>query len=263
MRIVISPAKTLELDTPAKTKRHSQAQFLGESSELIDVLKNLNADELQSMMSISEKLAILNVERFKSWHRPFTPENAKQALFAFQGDVYTGLNAAELDSKAITYLQKNLFILSGLYGLLRPLDLMQAYRLEMGTHLSTSKGSTLYQFWDNKITDTLNTELNKEKNPTLINLASNEYSKAIKMKRLNAEIITPVFKDYKNDQYKVISFLAKKARGAMVRFLATEGIKNPEEIKDFCLGGYAYQADLSTTSDWVFTRNTNETQQAI
>lgn len=260
MRIVISPAKTLEFDTPVKTKRHSQSLFLQESSELIEILKNFSADELQSMMSISEKLATLNVERFRCWHRPFTQENAKQAIFAFQGDVYTGLNAAKLDSKAITYLQKNLFILSGLYGLLRPLDLMQAYRLEMGTRLTTPKGNTLYQYWDNKITDALNAEFNKEKNPTLINLASNEYSKAIKMEQLDAEIITPVFKDYKNGQYKVISFLAKKARGAMVNFLATEGIKNPNEIKEFCMGGYAYQEDLSNSSEWIFTRDTNETK---
>ena len=260
MRIVISPAKTLEFDTPAKTKRHSQSQFLQESSELIGILKNLSADELQSMMSISEKLATLNVERFKCWHRPFTQENAKQALFAFQGDVYTGLNAAKLDSKAITYLQKNLFILSGLYGLLRPLDLMQAYRLEMGTRLTTPKGNTLYQFWDNKITDALNVEFSKEKNPTLINLASNEYSKAIKIKQLDAEVITPVFKDYKNGQYKVISFLAKRARGTMVNFLATEGIKNPNEIKEFCMEGYAHQEHLSSSSEWIFTRDTDETK---
>lgn len=260
MRIVISPAKTLDFDTPVKTKRLSQPLFLQESSELIGILKNLGADELQSMMSISEKLATLNMERFKCWHRPFTQENAKQAIFAFQGDVYTGLNATELDSKAITYLQKNLFILSGLYGLLRPLDLMQAYRLEMGTRLTTPKGNTLYQFWDSKITDALNAEFSKEKNPTLINLASNEYSKAIKMKQLNAEIITPVFKDYKNGQYKVISFLAKKARGAMVNFLATEGIKNPDEIKEFCMGGYTYQKHLSNSSQWIFTRDTNETK---
>ena len=259
MRIVISPAKTLDFDTPAKTKRHSQPQFLEESTELIEVLKKLSSTELQSMMSISEKLANLNAERFKSWQRPFTPENAKQALFAFQGDVYTGLDANTLDSKAITYLQKKLFILSGLYGLLRPLDLMQAYRLEMGTRLTTPKGNTLYQFWDNKITDALNTELSKEKNPTLINLASNEYSKAINTKQLNAEVITPVFKDYKNGQYKVISFLAKKARGAMVNFLATEEIKNTEDIKNFCADGYAYQKNLSNSSQWVFTRNVNRT----
>ncbi|MBL4608302.1 MAG: peroxide stress protein YaaA [Pseudomonadales bacterium] len=260
MHIVISPAKTLDFDTPAKTKRQSQALFLEESNELIKVAKKLSADELQSMMSISEKLAALNLERFSSWHTPFTLENSKQAIFAFQGDVYTGLNAAQMDSKAITYLQKHLFILSGLYGLLRPLDLMQAYRLEMGTRLKTSKGDTLYQFWGDKLTDALNTQLNKKKNPTLINLASNEYSKAINMKNLDADVITPVFKDYKNDQYKVISFLAKKARGAMVNFLATEGIKNPENIKEFCLGGYAYDESLSNSSEWVFTRDITSSQ---
>ena len=261
MLIVISPAKTLDFSTLPGTKKYTQARFLEESNELVESLEKLDISELKSLMSISEKLAVLNSERFKSWHTPFTPDNAKQAIFAFQGDVYTGLNVSELDNKAITYLQNNLLILSGLYGLLRPLDLMQAYRLEMGTRLETPKGSTLYQFWDNKITDTLNTQLKKQKDPFLVNLASNEYSKSIKMKQINADIITPVFKDYKNGQYKIISFLAKKARGAMVNFLATEDINNSADIKQFNAGGYAYQADLSSSSEWVFTRNKEEVEQ--
>ena len=258
MLIVISPAKTLDFDTPPTTQKSSQSPFLEESEELIASLKKRNASELQTLMSISEKLAILNLQRYKAWETPFTPDNAKQALFAFQGDVYTGLNAASLDPKAIHYVQNHLFILSGLYGLLRPLDLIQAYRLEMGTRLETQKGGNLYQFWGTKITDALNAQLKKQKAPILINLASNEYFKSIKTKQLNAEIITPVFKDYKNGQYKVISFLAKKARGAMVNYLAVEGIKEAQGIKKFNAGGYAYQADLSSESEWVFTRNLTE-----
>ncbi|MBV1871266.1 MAG: peroxide stress protein YaaA [Gammaproteobacteria bacterium] len=258
MLIVISPAKTLDFDTPPTTQKFTQAPFLEESEELIKSLKKRDAHELQTLMSISEKLAVLNLQRYKTWKTPFTPDNAKQALFAFQGDVYTGLNASNLDPKAINYLQSHLFILSGLYGLLRPLDLMQAYRLEMGTRLETQKGKNLYQFWGTKITDALNAQLRKQQAPILINLASNEYFKSIKTKQLNTEIITPVFKDYKNGQYKVISFLAKKARGAMVNYLAVEGVKEAQGIKEFNAGGYAYQADLSSGSEWVFTRNLTE-----
>ena len=255
MLIVISPAKTLDFSSSVKIKKHTQPQFLKESAALIALLKKQSPANLQSLMSISEKLSLLNAERFDHWHTPFTPENSKQAVFAFQGDVYTGLDAANLDEDAINFLQQHLRILSGLYGLLLPLDLMQAYRLEMGTRLSNDQGTNLYQFWDDKITNKINLNLKSHATPVLINLASNEYFKSIKTKKLHAEVITPVFKDFKNGQYKVISFLAKRARGSMVNFIAREKITSPNEIKKFNDLGYAYQAELSNKSEWLFTRN--------
>lgn len=258
MLIVISPAKTLDFSSPVKIKKHTQPQFMKESSILIELLKKQSPAELQSLMSISDKLSLLNAERYDRWHTPFTVENAKPAVFAFQGDVYTGLDAANLNTDAITFLQQHLRILSGLYGLLLPLDLMQAYRLEMGTRLNNEQGTNLYKFWGNKITDAINLSLKNETTPVLINLASNEYFKSINSKDLHAEVITPVFKDFKNGQYKVISFLAKKARGSMVNFIARKQITSPEDIKKFKDNGYAYQADLSNKTKWVFTRNMEE-----
>ena len=206
MLIVISPAKTLDYDTPPATKTATQPDFLDQSAKLIKELKQLSPQEIASLMNISDKLAQLNAARFEAWNKKFTTKNAKQAVLAFKGDVYTGLDADSLSEKQFEFAQKHLRILSGLYGLLRPLDLMQAYRLEMGTKFANQRGKDLYSFWGNQITDKLNEELSSQKKPVLVNLASNEYFKSIKTKELKAEIITPVFKDWKGGKYKIISF---------------------------------------------------------
>lgn len=254
MLVVISPAKTLDYETPAKTSTFTTPDFLDDSAELIDTLKELSPAQLAKLMSISDKLAGLNAARFGSWSLPFDPDNAKQALLAFKGDVYTGLDAESFKAADFKFAQKHLRILSGLYGLLRPLDLMQAYRLEMGTKLQNSKGKDLYAFWDNKITEQINSQLKKQKNPVLVNLASNEYFKSIKPKNLTGEVITPVFKEYKNGQYKVIAFFAKKARGMMSAYIIKNKITDPDAIKDFDDDGYAYNKKLSSSKEWVFTR---------
>ncbi len=253
MQIIISPAKTLDFETKPKFTDHSRPAFLDDSCELMDQLKQLDPTDLSSLMKISEKLGQLNYQRNQSWQLPFSPENAKQCLYAFKGDVYSGLEADQLNKKDIQFAQKHLRILSGLYGLLKPLDLIQPYRLEMGTRLSNEKGNNLYQFWGDKLTEALNTEL--DKNAVLINLASNEYSKAVQMNNVHAEIITPVFKDKKNGAYKLISFYAKKARGMMSRFIITNKIIDPELIKTFDLGGYRFNERLTNNNDWVFTRD--------
>ena len=218
MLMLLSPAKTLDYETPATTNSFSIPDYLGKSSELVKVLKQKSFLDLMELMQVSQKIAELNVERFNQWKLPFSTENAKQAVLAFKGDVYTGLDASALSENRLAYTQSHLRILSGLYGLLRPLDLMQPYRLEMGLKLTTKKGENLYQFWGEKITDALNVLLAKQDEPVLINLASNEYFKSVQKKNLDGRLITPEFKDWKNGKYKMISFFAKKARGLMVRF---------------------------------------------
>lgn len=215
MLIVISPAKTLDFETAPITKVHTQPEFLKESRQLVGQLKKLAPHEVSSLMKISDKLGTLNFMRFHDWKTPFTLNNAKQALLAFKGDVYTGLDAESFNSQDLTFAQKHLRILSGFYGVLRPLDLMQAYRLEMGTKFENKSGKDLYEFWGTKITDQINKDLKASKSKTLINLASNEYFKSLQANDINAEIIVPVFKDFKNGNYKIISFFAKKARGLM------------------------------------------------
>lgn len=205
-------------------------------------------------MSVSDSLAELNRQRFKQWKTPFRPDNSRQAMFAFKGDVYLGLDAYSMAPAEVKFAQSHLRILSGLYGLLRPLDLMQAYRLEMGTRLGTQQGSNLYQFWGDRITKSLNRELKQSDSKTLVNLASGEYFKSIKPKQLNAEIITPAFKEYRDGQYKFIQFFAKKARGLMARYLIDRKIDDPEALKDFDYAGYGYNAELSDDNEWVFTR---------
>ena len=252
--MVISPAKTLDYETPAKTKTASDPDFLEHSQALINELQQLSPSDISSLMSISDKLGELNHERFMNWHTPFDSDNAKQAVLAFKGDVYTGLNAEAFSSKDFKFAQKHLRILSGLYGLLRPLDLMQAYRLEMGTKFENQRGKNLYEFWGEEITNALNTQLKKNKSDVLVNLASNEYFKAVKTKSLNADIITPVFKDFKNGKYKIVSFYAKKARGLMSAYIIHNQITDVEGIKQFDTDGYSYNADMSTAREWVFTR---------
>jgi len=250
MHLLISPAKTLDMDGAIAVPKTTLSPFLNESALLIKDLKKLRSIDIQDLMKVSSKIAELNANRFLEWSLPFSKTNAKAAIHVFKGDVYTGFDAESISKYDMEFAQENLSILSGLYGLLRPLDLMQAYRLEMGTKFVNTGGKNLYVFWGNKITE----EVNKREQKHIINLASNEYFKAVNKKVLKADIITPVFKDEKNGTLKVISFYAKKARGMMARFIIQNRIKNVEEIKDFNLAGYAFIENLSTEKEWVFTR---------
>ena len=262
MKIVISPAKTLDFETPAKTEVFSQPDYLDHSQQLINELKELSQADVATLMKLSDKLAALNVARFGSWSQPFQPDNAKQALLAFKGDVYTGLDAESFSEQDFDFAQNHLRILSGLYGLLRPLDLIQPYRLEMGTKFANSKGKDLYQFWGNQLTEALNQEFAQEEKEqgkaVLVNLASNEYFKAVKAKELNARIITPVFKDWKNGQYKMISFYAKKARGLMSAYIIQNQLTEPEQLKGFDLEGYYFSEEQSKGDQWCFLRDHDE-----
>ena len=258
MLVVISPAKTLDYETPATISRHSLPDYLDDSAELIEELRQLSPPEVSDLMGISAKLGDLNFGRYLNWQPEFTTDNAKQSVLAFKGDVYTGLDAESLSGGQLNWAQNHLRILSGLYGLLRPLDLMQPYRLEMGTKLANKRGSNLYEFWGEKITEGLNQELKEENSQVLINLASNEYFKSVKPKSLNAEVITPVFKDWKNDKYKIISFFAKKARGLMSRYIIENQIKDPEQLKQFDIDGYSFNPAMSSAREWVFTREAAE-----
>lgn len=255
MIIVISPAKTLDFETPPTTDQFTLPEFLDDSAALIDQLRTLAPDQIGKLMSISPKLATLNSNRYFDWCRPFTPENAKQTVLAFKGDVYTGLEAESLNASELTFAQDHLRILSGLYGVLRPLDLMQAYRLEMGTALKNQRGKNLYEFWGNKITEAITRDLKKQKSNILINLASNEYFRSVKATELNTDIITPVFKDQKNGVYKIISFYAKKARGLMSRYIIQNKLTNPDDIKTFDFAGYRFDANSSNDREWVFIRD--------
>ncbi|MCE7915623.1 MAG: peroxide stress protein YaaA [Nitrosomonas sp. PRO4] len=254
MIIVISPAKTLDFETPASTQNYTQPDFLDDSAILIDLLKKKEPDQIGSLMSISPKLAILNSNRYFSWQRPFTRANAKQAILAFKGDVYTGLDADTMTDAELSFAQSHLRILSGLYGVLRPLDLIQAYRLEMGTQLKNIRGNNLYEFWGDKITHALNQDLKRQKTEFLINLASSEYFQSIQSDKLSARIITPVFKDQKNGTYKIVSFFAKKARGMMSRYIIRNKLTDIETIKQFDMTGYRFSEVDSTQDIWIFTR---------
>ncbi|WP_193163251.1 peroxide stress protein YaaA [Microbulbifer hainanensis] len=255
MLIVISPAKTLDYDSEIPALDTTQPDFLKESAALIKELRELSPQQISSLMKISDKLGVLNYDRFQQWKRPFTERNARPALLAFKGDVYTGLEAETMNKRDFSYAQKHLRMLSGLYGLLRPLDLMQPYRLEMGTKFANARGKNLYEFWGDRITAAINEQLQALKSKELVNLASNEYFKSVKPKALEAEVITPHFKDLKNGEYKMISFFAKKARGMMSRWAIDQRVKKAEELKAFDSAGYRYNAALSRGSDWVFTRD--------
>lgn len=254
MLIVLSPAKSLDFETPIKTSKFTRPDFLAQSQTLIDTLRDYTPEDLSELMNISSKLGELNVERFSNWHTPFDSNNARQTIFAFTGDVYTGLDVGSMKAADLDFAQQHLRILSGLYGLLRPLDLMQAYRLEMGTSLPVGQHKNLYEFWGGQITDTLNSELKEQKQAVLINLASNEYYKAIKEKALAADVISPVFRDYKNGQYKIISFYAKKARGMMAAWIIKNRIRDRKDLQAFDSAGYQYSAADSTDSKPVFLR---------
>jgi cytoplasmic iron level regulating protein YaaA (DUF328/UPF0246 family) len=252
MKIVISPAKSLDFTSIIPTEKYTSPVFLDQALEINAVLKQKSPSDLSKLMKISEKLAELNWQRNQEWNLPFTPNNARQAIYAFKGTVYDGMNAYTIPLDKIDQLQNKLRILSGQYGLLKPLDLMQAYRLEMGTKLMVGKTKNLYQYWDTIITETLNNEFTKE--DVLVNLASNEYFKVIKPKLLKVPMVTPVFKDYKNGNLKIIAFFAKKARGMMVRYIVDNNIEQPEDLKGFNYGDYAFDSNLSTDTELVFTR---------
>jgi len=257
MLTVISPAKSLDFESEVPSVRTTRPRFLSQSQQIIDQIKTLAPQDVGSLMKLSDKLAVLNFDRYQAFQTPFTKKNARPAVFAFRGDVYQGIDANSMSSEDLTFAQSHLRILSGLYGVLRPLDLMQAYRLEMGTKFETKTGKNLYEFWGEQLNQSINQELNKSDSKVLINLASNEYYKALKAKQLNHEIITPVFKDFKNDQYKVISFFAKKARGLMSRYIIQNRIDQPDALKDFRLGGYRFSKRLSNDKEFVFTRRTS------
>ena len=254
MLLVVSPAKKLDFESPLATTKTSQSNLLDHSEILIERCIKLSPDQIASLMKLSDKLAGLNAARFGEWSQPFTIDNARQAILAFNGDVYSGLDANSFSDKDFSFAQQHFRILSGLYGLLKPLDLMQAYRLEMGTRLDNVRGNNLYQFWGDIITQELNKALAEQGDDVLINLASNEYFKVVNKKLLNASIITPQFKDWKNGQYKMISFFAKKARGLMARYIIQNQITNSEQLKNFDLAGYQYSSDLTQANEWVFTR---------
>ena len=254
MLLVISPAKNLDYETASVTNTATQPAMLAQAQQLIEQLRPLAPHDVSALMKLSDKLGQLNYDRFQDWSQPFTKDNAKQAMLAFNGDVYTGLDANSFSAADFKFAQQHLRILSGLYGLLRPLDLMQAYRLEMGTKFQNSAGKNLYEFWGEHITDALNQQLQKANTQTLVNLASNEYFKSVKPKQLKADIITPVFKDWKTDKYKIISFYAKKARGLMARYIIQNQLTEIEQLQGFDLGGYGYSAELSTAKEMVFTR---------
>jgi len=258
MLMVISPAKTLDFETPPTTHRYTQPQYLDHAQELITQLRDLTPAQIGELMHLSDKLSGLNAARFGSWNPAFTPDNAKQALLAFKGDVYTGLQAETLSEADLDYAQQHLRMLSGLYGLLRPLDLMQPYRLEMGTKLENARGKDLYAFWGNRISEWLNEALAEQGDDVLLNLASNEYFSAVKRPALNARVINTEFRDLKNGQYKIISFYAKKARGMMSRFVISERIERPDALKQFDVHGYRFDSAQSTKDKFVFRRDEPE-----
>jgi cytoplasmic iron level regulating protein YaaA (DUF328/UPF0246 family) len=254
MLIVLSPAKSLDYDTPPITDIHTQPDLAKYSAELIGTLRRFSPVQIGQLMRISDPLAALNAARYAAWSPKFTTGNAKQAILAFNGDVYEGLHATSLNAKQLNFAQSHIRILSGLYGVLRPLDLMQPYRLEMGTRLSNRHGKDLYAFWGDMVTEVLAQTLSERKSEALINLASEEYFKVVKPSLLDVPVITPVFEDWKNGKYKVISFYAKRARGLMARYAAVKSITQPAKLKAFDYDGYAFDEGRSDARSWVFRR---------
>lgn len=254
MLFLLSPAKSLDFDTPATHLPHSQPLFVSQAAALIAILQQKSPQEIASLMHLSDSLAGLNVARYGAWRPSFDVGNAKQAALAFNGDVYDGLDASTLSTTDLDWAQDHLCILSGLYGVLRPLDLMRPYRLEMGTALANARGKDLYQFWGTQIADYLNTRLQQDAEPVLVNLASQEYFKAVDRQALQARVVDCVFEDYKGGKYKIISFYAKRARGLMARFACLERLTSPAQLKDFDLDGYAYAAAASSADKLVFRR---------
>jgi cytoplasmic iron level regulating protein YaaA (DUF328/UPF0246 family) len=254
MLFLLSPAKSLDFETSAGGARHTQPLFVPQSQELIELLRQKSPQEIASLMSLSDSLAGLNAARYQAWRPKFSAQNAKQAVLAFNGDVYDGLDAKTLAPDDLDWVQEHVCILSGLYGVLRPLDYMQPYRLEMGTKLPNPGGKDLYQFWGSRISDYLNTRLRRDATPVVINLASQEYFKAVDQKTLKARVVDCVFEDFKDGKYKIISFFAKRARGLMARFAATQRLSLPEQLKAFDLDGYAFEPSQSSADRMVFRR---------
>lgn len=254
MLILLSPAKSLDYETPPTTDRHSLPQFVGESTALIKVLKQYTPADIASLMDLSEALSELNAARYAAWRPKFSPANSKQAVLAFNGDVYDGLDATTLKAKDLDWAQEHLAILSGLYGVLRPLDLMRPYRLEMGTRLPTERGKDLYAWWGDRLAEHLNERLQEQGDRVIVNLASQEYFKAVKRKALKADVVECVFEDWKSGAWKIISFHAKRARGLMARHAILKRARKLEALLDFTAGGYAYVPDASEPQRLVFRR---------
>jgi len=254
MLAILSPAKTLDYDTPLITKKYSEPDFVKESGELIEALRKLSPDDLSDKMKISDKLAQLNAQRYADWRPDFATDDARPAIHAFKGDVYAGLDAPSLSARDHNYAQKHLRILSGLHGLLRPLDRIRPYRLEMGTRLNNSQGINLYDFWGTKVTDALNRSIDEHNHRALINLASNEYAKVVQQDAIEARVIDVSFLDYKNGAYKFISFFGKKARGSMARFMIDQRVKSLKQLRAFDYDGYRFSEERSAGDKWVFTR---------
>lgn len=255
MLLVISPAKTLDYDSKFPEVKHSKARLLEQSAELVNVLRQKEPWQLSDLMGISDELAGLNANRYQHWKLPFRKKTTRPAIYAFKGDVYTGLDAYSLGQQDINFAQQHLRILSGLYGLLKPLDLMLPYRLEMGTKLVVGDTKDLYQFWGGQLTEILRKDLKKSKSKALVNLASNEYFRSIQPKRLAVPVVTPVFKDRKGDDYRVVGFWAKKARGLMTRFVVENRLEDVEQLKSFTSAGYYYSAQNSSEKEFVFLRD--------
>jgi uncharacterized protein len=254
MLIVLSPAKSLDYKTPAQVKASTLPEFVSESAKLIADLKKLSPQEVADLMGLSDQLAALNVGRYRDWSKKFTDANSKPAIYAFNGDVYDGFDVKTLNSKAMDFAQDHIRILSGLYGALRPLDLMQPYRLEMGTSFKNARGKDLYAFWGERVTDSLRKLLEQQKKPVLLNLASEEYFKVLQAKNLDCPVISPVFQDGKDGKYKIISFYAKRARGLMARYVVENRITDPVDLKSFNLDGYKYVASESKPEKPLFRR---------
>ena len=254
MLIVLSPAKSLDYKTPAKVKAPTLPEFVSESAKLIADLKKLSPQEVANLMGLSDQLAALNVGRYRDWSKKFTEENSKPAIYAFDGDVYDGFDVKTLDAKAIAFAQDHIRILSGLYGALRPLDLMQPYRLEMGTSFKNARGKDLYAFWGERVTHSLKQVLEQQKKPVLLNLASEEYFKVLQAKNLDCPVISPIFQDGKDGKYKIISFYAKRARGLMARYVVENRITDAADLKGFNLDGYKYVPSESKPEKPLFRR---------
>jgi uncharacterized protein len=254
MLIVLSPAKSLDYESPVPLSDHTRADFIPRAAELVEILRGLSPHEVASLMDISDPLAVLNVQRYADWSPRFTQANSRQAVFAFDGDVYDGLAARQMTPRQVEWVQEHVRILSGLYGVLRPLDRMQPYRLEMGTRLANTKGRDLYAFWGEDVTKKLIAQIEATKASALVNLASGEYFKVVKPRLLPVPVITPVFEDWKGGRYKIISFFAKRARGLMARYAAEKHLTKPEKLKDFDTDGYAWDEAASSEFEWVFRR---------
>ena len=255
MLAILSPAKTLDFDSPLVTDQHSVPEFTKESTALIRTLRKLEPSEIGLLMGISDKLASLNHDRYAQWSPSFDDETARASILAFKGDVYQGLNAPTMSKRDFTWAQKRLRVLSGLHGLLRPLDRIHPYRLEMGTKLDNPKGKDLYQFWGSKVTDALNEALAEQRSKVLVNLASNEYYKVVQADQIQGRVLTINFKEWRRDAYRFVSFSAKRARGLMARYMIDQRAENAEALRGFDVDGYAFNEDLSSEDEWIFTRH--------